>query len=323
LIVKDYFLLCSNTFLLGLPGCLVFPHGVEHRQQLAHPGDQGHLRALPGRPEALRKRLEHRMVASRHQSAQREGRTSLGPPTPDRASTTQGAAVPMQGRETDLRGQVLAAQGASRWQIAHARPRTHGADPRHTAPEVLTDAPDRTGPPRRLEGIIEGREARVAPRDMGRASCLEAARRTPEAVLLRGPHGDAWPSSGQERPQRRRLRVRHWAGCGANRLRTVGQGTGVQGIGRGQLAGGLRAIAGLPWVDHDDGQRRCRQCGDGRALEPSGRFEHHQGRADPLSLRHQVGNTGIIVGHGPTGAGGAQGHIPMGFGPINTHKRLR
>jgi hypothetical protein len=158
---------------------------------------------------------------------------------------------------------------------------------------------------------------------MGRDICLEAARRTPEAVLLRGPHGDEVPPSGQERPQLLRLRVRNWAGFGANRRRKVGQGTGVQGIGCGQLAGGPRDIAGLPWVDHDDGQSRCRQRGDDGALEPSGRFEHNQGRADPLSLRHKVGNTGIIVGHGPTGSGGAQGHIQMGFRHIHTHKRRR
>ena len=50
LIVKDYFLLCNDIDLLGLPGCLVFHHGVENRQQLAHTGYQGHFRELPGRP---------------------------------------------------------------------------------------------------------------------------------------------------------------------------------------------------------------------------------------------------------------------------------
>jgi hypothetical protein len=158
---------------------------------------------------------------------------------------------------------------------------------------------------------------------MGLTICLETARRTPEAILLRGPHGDELPPSGEECPQFLRLRVRHWAGFGANRLCKVGQGTGVQGSGLGQLAGGLREIAGLPWVDHNDGQRRCRQRGYGGALEPSGRFEHSQGWADPLSLRHKGCNTGIIVGHGPTGSGGAQGNVQMGFGHINTHKRLR
>lgn len=229
----------------------------------------------------------------------------------------------MQRRQPDQRGEVLAAQGAQCWQGEHERPRTYGSDPGHTAEERLALTPHRTRTPCRIQGVLQGRQAVIAPRTLGLDVRVETRRGTPQAVLLRRPHAHALPPPGEKRTQVLRLRLRHWAGFGANRLRTMGQGTGVQGIGLGQLAGGLGKIAGLPWGDHDDGQSRCRQRGDGGALEPSGRFEHTQGRADPLSLRHKVCNTGLIVGHGPTGSGGAQGNIQMGFGHINTHKRLR
>jgi len=228
----------------------------------------------------------------------------------------------MQGRQTHERREVLAAQGPSLGPIEHERPRTPGADTRHTAQEVLPLPPDGAGPQSRIEGIVTRHEAGIEPRAMGLDIRVETARRTPKAVLLRRPHGDAWPPSGQERTPFLCLRVGNRAGRGAHRLREVREGTRIQGLGLGQRAGGLGAIAGLPWVDHDDRPRRSRQRGHHGALEPSGRFEHQQSRADPLSLRHEVGNAGLLVGDRPACAGRAQGNIQMGFGHINTDTSL-
>jgi hypothetical protein len=218
---------------------------------------------------------------------------------------------------------VLAAQGASLGKIEYERPRTHGADPGHTAQEVLTLAPDRAGPQRRIKIVVENRQARIEPRDMGLDIRVEAARRTAEAILLRGPHGDELPPPGKKRPQFLRLRVRNRTELGANRVRKVGQAAGIQGIGLGSLASSLREIAGLPWVDDHDGQGGSRQRGHHGALEPTRRFEHHQRGAQPASLRDEVRDARVIVGHGPAGPGGTEGHIEMGLGHINTYKNQR
>ena len=140
----------------------------------------------------------------------------------------------------------------------------------------------------------------VEPGKMGLDIDPQTLGRPTEAVLFCRPHGDEVPPPGQERSQCLRLRVGNRAGCGANRLRNVRQGASSKGIGLGQLARGLRNIADLPGGDHHDGQGRCWQRGHHGALQPSGGFEHHQGWADPLSLRHEVRNAGGIVGNGPT-----------------------
>jgi len=157
---------------------------------------------------------------------------------------------------------------------------------------------------------------------MGLAIRVEAARRTAEAMLLRGPHGEALPPPGKQRTPFLRLRVRNRAGLGAHRVRKVGQGAGIQGIGLGSLASRLRDIAGLPWVDDHDGQGGSRQRGHHGALEPTRSFEHPQRGAHPVSLRDESGNARLIVGDRPACAGRTQGTIEMGFRPINTDTYL-
>jgi len=239
------------------------------------------------------------MVSYGHAGTHRQGRASLGTPTPETPGTTPGAAVPMPRSQSDQRGAMLAAQGASRWQIAHARPRPPGADTGHTAQEVLTLAPDRTGPQGRIEGLVKGHEAGMEPRDRGLAIRVEAC--TPFL----------------------RRRVGNRAGRGADRLRTVGQGAGIAGSGLGPLAGGLRTITGLTWVDHHDGPGRCSPRGHHRALEPSRGFEPPQCRAAPVSRRDEVRDARVIVGNGPAGPWRTQGHVTMGFGNSNTHNNRR
>ncbi len=263
------------------------------------------------------------MVSYGHAGTHRQGRASLGTPTPETPGTTPGAAVPMPRSQSDQRGAMLAAQGASRWQIAHARPRPPGADTGHTAQEVLTLAPDRTGPQGRIEGLVKGHEAGMEPRDRGLAIRVEAARCTPEAVLLRRPPGEALPPPGEARTPFLRLRVGNRAGRGADRLRTVGQGAGIAGSGLGPLAGGLRTITGLTWVDHHDGPGRCSPRGHHRALEPSRGFEPPQCRAAPVSRRDEVRDARVIVGNGPAGPWRTQGHVTRGFGNSNTHNNRR
>jgi hypothetical protein len=58
-----------ESHLLRLPGGLMFHHGMENRQQLAHTSGQGDFRQLSGGPEALITGLEHRMIADDHQGA--------------------------------------------------------------------------------------------------------------------------------------------------------------------------------------------------------------------------------------------------------------
>jgi len=123
----------------------------------------------------------------------------------------------------------------------------------------------------------------MEPRDRGLAIRVEAARRTPEAVLLRRPQGEALPPPGEERTPCLRLRVGNRAGHGAGRLRTVGQGAGIKGLGRGQLALGSASVCSLV-------QRASQEYGSARSLLPLRISDPSCHFGNPLSLGESPGD---------------------------------
>jgi len=98
----------------------------------------------------------------------------------------------------------------------------------------------------------------------------------------------------------------------------VSDGAGVEGIGCGQLPGGLGTVPSLPGVDDGD-----RSGGGGPRSDhgplgaPSG-FEHHERGLHSLEPHHEGGNPGVIVAHRPVFTGRAHSKIELGFGDINT-----
>lgn len=232
----------------------MFHHGIEDGQQLAHTGDQSHFRDLPSGAQALSKGLEDRMVTYRHEGTPRQGCADLGAPTPDRASPTQGSTARCKGaRPTNAarcwRLKIPSSGRSSTSVLAHTGP-IPGTLRKRSSRSRQTGLARRTG----IESIVQGHEAGIAPRDMGLDIRVEAARRTPEAVLLRRPHGHELPPPGKKRTQSLGLRVGNRAGRGVDRPRKVGQGAGIEGIGLRQLAGGLRNITDLARIGHHDRQ---------------------------------------------------------------------
>jgi hypothetical protein len=101
----------------------------------------------------------------------------------------------------------------------------------------------------------------------------------------------------------------------------MGQGPRIEGIRLGQLPGRFGKVARLAGINHrhrETGRRQRRHHGP---LIATRGFEHNQGGLYSLEPRHQGGNSGVIVGHGPTFSGGPHGNIELGFRHINTNKK--
>ena len=154
-------------------------------------------------------------------------------------------------------------------------------------------------------------------------SVLEPWGGTPEAVLFGRPHGDQLPPPCQQGAEFVGLGIRQGPGGRPHGLGKMGQGPRVEGICLGQLSGGFGKVTGLARIDH-----RHRQSGGGQRrhhgplVAPRG-FKDNQGGRHGLEALHQGSNPGVIVGHGPTFAGGPQGDIELGFGDIDTNKTRR
>jgi hypothetical protein len=103
----------------------------------------------------------------------------------------------------------------------------------------------------------------------------------------------------------------------------VGDGTGIEDIGFGQLPGGFRNVPDLTGIDHDEGEGRRRQRGHHSALGAPRGFEHNELWSALLEACGQGGNPRLIVRDRPTFARGAPGNIKVRFGNIYTNKDLR
>jgi hypothetical protein len=82
---------------------------MEHRQKLAHTGRQRAFRSFAGRAQALIKPFADGVLPDRDQRTHIQGRPDMRASTPGRAGPPQGAAVPIEGRDTDEGGEALAA----------------------------------------------------------------------------------------------------------------------------------------------------------------------------------------------------------------------
>jgi hypothetical protein len=151
----------------------------------------------------------------------------------------------------------------------------------------------------------------------------QATWRVLQAVLLSRPHRDAVPPPCQEGTQLFRLRGRERTGRRAPRRRTVGDGTGIEGIGFGQLPGGVCKVPALTGLDHYDGSGRRRQRGHHSALIAPRGFEHTERWSDLLEAGDSGGTPRRIVRDRPTFARGAQGNITGRGGNIYTNTDLR
>jgi hypothetical protein len=100
------------------------------------------------------------------------------------------------------------------------------------------------------------------------------------------------------------------------------QGPRVEHIRCGPLPSGLGKIPRLAGIAHCHRQPRGGQGGDHRPLIASSGFQDNKGGLDGLEPRHKGGNGRLSVGHGPAFARGAQGYVALGFGDINTNKKL-
>lgn len=220
-------MLCARH-LLHVPGLLVFCHGIETRQALAHTG-RPDLCHFTSRAQALRKPFENGVVPDRHQRTHRHSCSDLRTPTPGRLGPPQGATVPIAGGDADEGRTALAAQRAPLRPVEPSRPRTPQPHAWDTAVQGLALAPDGARPQRRVQVVSQGCHALIEPGEMGLDVGPQATRRVPEAVLLGGPHGAELPPPRQAGAQLFGLRVWQRARHRPYRLRKVRHGPGLAG----------------------------------------------------------------------------------------------
>ena len=122
---------CVGRQALGhgrIPGGLLLAEGVAEDEQLAHAGDEGHLGRLAGGDEALVVAPQAGIEARGGQGGHVQDSADRGAPAPAAAAPAPGAAVAIEGRHPDQRGDLLAGAGAEFGHFGQQGRGGHGAD---------------------------------------------------------------------------------------------------------------------------------------------------------------------------------------------------
>jgi hypothetical protein len=199
---------------LRLPAKMVLGDRVQDRQQLPHTGRQGHLRRLARAAQAFVERVEHRMIAPRHEGAHLPGGPHGSTAPPDRPAAPAGAAVTSHGGHPTQGGQPLAAPRAHLRPVAPPRTGTDRAHTRDAAAPCLARTPHRPCPPRRVEVVIPRRQPGVEPGARRLNVRREPWGGTAEAVLFGRPHGHQLPPPREQGAECIGLGVRQGPGGG-------------------------------------------------------------------------------------------------------------
>ncbi len=89
--------LSSVWYEFSAPCGAVLQHGIEHDEQVAHPGGEGHLLRFPCGTQAVIEGLNHRIAPRGHQRPHIQDRANVRASSPDGTFPPEGAAIAIEG----------------------------------------------------------------------------------------------------------------------------------------------------------------------------------------------------------------------------------
>ena len=134
-------------------------------------------------------------------------------------------------------------------------------------------------------------------------------RSSAQAVLFGHEHSDDLPSESHESSDGLCLGIGQGTWSWVHSLGEVSQDVGIDGIGLGQLAGGLGEVPDLARVDHYDWEARGGQSPGEGCLQTSRSLQDDQGRVQTHQAVYQVMDAIVCIGDLPVLATRANGNV--------------
>ena len=116
------------------------------------------------------------------------------------------------------------------------------------------------------------------------------------AVLFGGEHVEELAAAGDEAGEFARGVIGERTDRWTNRVGEVGEDTGIEAIGLGELTGGAREVADLAWIDDGAGETGGGEFTGERGLQTTGGLEDDEGRLQREQVGDQSGDPGGVVG---------------------------
>jgi len=303
-----------------LPAGFTPHHGIEDDEDLAHAGSPGHLVGLSGPQEPLIELSDDGIAAGGRHGAHVEHRTDVASSAPDLALSLVGTAVAVQRGNAHQGGDLAAVQGAEFRQSGDHRRGRDGAHAGEALEDLVLFAPQGAFADELAEVPVDGCQALFEDLDELLDVGTDPLGGADQTVLLRREHLDDLTAPGVEGLELAELDRLEGPDLGSDRFAETGQDAGIDGIGLGELSGGLGEVPDLPGVENHERQTLCGQVVDGVHLPAARGLEEHQGGVVRFDEVGQQGDAVFAVGKAHAFSGGCHGHIEAVLGDIDTDK---
>ena len=309
---------------LSIPGGVVFEHGVENDQQLAHASgenDFGLFAASAGiaLSQSLSKRSDVFVAAFGGEGGHVQGIPNGGSSSPDGSGSQQKSAVTIEGSDADERSDLLAVELSQFGEVGQEGGGGGGSDARHGGHEVdlvlpvvvitnelfdlILDA---------FELFFEGFEDVLDALAGGLAGGLF------ETVGLGGAQIDQLTAAFDELLELSQGTFGHFETAGHNDLTEASQDARVEGVGLGENSDAFGEIPDLAWIDERHGMSGLKEFGDRHAFETAGGFEDDDTGSRFGKLLEQLAETDAIIGDGESLGLGTECDLEEIFGNVHT-----
>ena len=177
--------------------------------------------------------------------------------TPHGTFASERSAIVVQWGDPNECSNLLPVQGSQFGEAHNQRPGEPWSHPWHRAEPIIVFSPERTlanGGGERTLGLSH---LTFEPCDVDLQALVQGVGRAPETVFLRRQHLDQLATSGKERGERVRLRIRQRPGYRTDDVGEMGEDLRIEGIGFGKFPRRLGKVPHLSRIgDHDRQPRR-------------------------------------------------------------------
>src|SRR6185312_15419513 len=277
-------LCCESS---GLPWFCVSGDGVEDGEELAHAGDHGNHLWLTGGDEMKPESTDGGVVADGGHGGEEEGGADGAASAADEGLAAPTAGLAGEGCDADEAGDLAAVEAAELGQFGDQGAGDDRADARDGSEEIFLRAPGGRAAHRGVNLLVERREFLLEHADDALAALLEPPRHALGTLALGADHHhDLPPARHQVGKEPRRL-IGQRAHLRLGRLGKARDHRGIDRVGLGAFAEGLRVVPHLGRID--DGQRQTRPADRRRHhdLEAAGRLDRNQPRRQRLKALDQ------------------------------------
>src|SRR6185437_6439873 len=179
----------------------MFKHRIDDGEEFPHAGHQSDFGSLSRIAEPFVERANDRITSASDQGRHIKSGPYGSATAPNRAATSEGAAVAIERRHSDQRGDLFAVEFAEFGKLGEQRPAHYGPNARNGLEQVLAFTPDRTLANALIEVLIGSLKFFFEPADVGADALSQSFWSTAEPVGFGHNHLGDLPSSGNARAQ--------------------------------------------------------------------------------------------------------------------------